>query len=954
MTTQRASGTCPIYTTTAAIRGFRERRRRGSWSSSLPAWGLATLLVFLQVLVPSWGYGVNNEAPLQYEIQEEVQWGTTIGNIFDEANLRRFYNRTIQRKLQFTFLTQSEHASLFSLDEHTSDLRTAARVDRDKICPQLEICDIKMDVAVRPVEYFLAVKVVVRILDLNDNAPKFPQENMASSLSEATSPGVLFPIPSATDKDSPRFGVKSYTFDSYTDKFGLKMKNNTDGTVDLHLILREDLDRESEQSYQMRVIASDGENTGSINIDITVVDINDNSPRFTNLSYEVEIREDTPVDTTVVRVHADDPDAGSNGEIVYGFTSRTLRAHGDTFGINPRSGQIYLKKSLDYERLSQYSLAVTAQDQGTDSLPTPTKVVVHVLDINDHVPQITINALTGSGHAEIPEHSEVPYFIAHISVYDPDGGNNGKFNCSLNDPLFRLVQLYDTEFKVMAVAELDREMQAMHDVRIICKDQGTPAQVAISHLPVHVTDVNDNTPKFVLDMYYATIKENNPPNAYILQVSARDKDEGLNGEITYELEVNARNAFKIDPYKGVLRTNMNFDRELIQDLEFQVFATDKGNPGRTGTTTILVTILDEDDERPQFTEEEFEFDIDENAPAPVNVGRVTATDADLPSQSEFSYNLDDTDPLSRLFSIEPESGLIRTKQELDREQQPMYIMNVFVKSKNPIHPSDSARVIIHVKDVNDNAPIIDFPTEDNRTVQVSNKVPMGYTVARILAHDFDSDRNARMTYFISEGNENGEFVIGPKTGEIFVNEKFYLYDYKPFKLVVMVKDHGIPQRISVATLFVVVNSSVPYIPMVHGSSPSTGGHGISDMHLIIIVCVVLGSAVVATLLVVAIVALKRRDQKNNNQKYAQKTEVKFTMPEEPKADHCSGGGGVVGALRAQTQLPNGGEGDSLVVRTSPPGSESNTLTMKPAGPQEDEDDPMANVHADQNKVRPLT
>ena len=794
-----------------------------------------------------------------------------------------------------------------------------------------------MDVAVRPVEYFLAVKVVVRILDINDDRPRFPQENMASSLSESTVVGPLFPIPLALDRDSPRFGVKSYRFESDTAKFGIKVNNNSDGTVDLHLLLHSALDRESKHSYQMKVIASDGTNTGSINIDITIVDINDNSPRFANLSYEVDILENTPLNTTIVQVHADDPDSGANGEILYGFTSRTMHADGDTFGINPRTGQIYLKRLVDYERATQYSLAVTAQDQGIDSLPTPTKVVVRVVDINDHEPQITINSLNPSGQAQIPEHSQVPHFIAHISVYDPDGGNNGKFNCTLDDPLFRLVQLYDTEFKVMAVAELDREIEDLHDVRIICRDQGVPAQVSISHLPVRVQDINDNTPRFAQNMFYATVRENNPENAYILQVSARDRDVGLNGKFEFELEVNARNAFQIDPYTGVLRTNMDFDRELIQDLEFQVFAVDRGTPRRTGTATILVTILDEDDEPPQFTESRFVFHVEEGRPGNTEVGNVVAADADLPPHNGFTYHIDRRHGSANLFSINPQSGMIYTRYPLDREKQELHMLTVVVKSKNSAQPNDTAHVVIYVDDINDNSPLIDFPTPDNKTVFVSNKVPTGYVVARVLSHDVDSERNARMTYSISEGNEKGEFVIGAKTGDIYVNTKFEKIEYARHKLVIMVKDHGSPPRISVESLYVVINASIPYVPMLHGASGS-GGRGLSDMHLIIIICG--GSAILAALLVVAIVLLKRRDKKNNNQKYSQKSEVKFTLPsQEPKAE----------CIKSQTQLPNGSEGDSLV-RSSPAGSEGDTMSK--AVDPEDDDVSMSNVHVDHGKVSP--
>ena len=409
------------------------------------------------------------DQPITYVIEEELQAGSLIGNIVEDSGLNTKYTPQVLRTLQYTYLTQSDNRELFDLDDRTGDLSVAEKLDREEICPKETLCKISLDVAVQPVQYFEAIKIFITVLDLNDNAPAFPQEAMASSLSESTVPGILFPIPTATDDDSPEFGVKRYEFVSDTDKFGLRLRNTSDGTVDLHLELKEPLDHEEDNAYEMRVISWDGGNpprSGTIAIDISVVDINDNSPQFLNASYEARVPEDTPPNTTIIKVTARDPDTGTNGEIEYSFVPRTLRAFGSVFGINERTGEIYIKRALDYEETTSYNLGVTAQDRGTDSLPTPTKVIVNVIDINDHAPQITINSLTGTQNAEVPENEPAPYFVAHISVYDPDGGNNGKFNCSLDNNYFQLVQLYDTEFKVMAIAVLDREAHALHDIRI--------------------------------------------------------------------------------------------------------------------------------------------------------------------------------------------------------------------------------------------------------------------------------------------------------------------------------------------------------------------------------------------------------------------------------------------------------------------------------------------------------
>lgn len=810
--------------------------------------------------------------PILYQVDEEVRQDYRIGNIISGANLDGKYNQTVLNQLRFTFLTQSQHRDLFYLGEHDGNLMTAGRLDRDAICPRQEVCDINLDIAVQPVQYFQAIKITVRVRDLNDNDPKFPEQTMKSAISEANVPGILFPIPSATDPDSPKFSIKRYEFYSDTNKFELRVRNSSDGTLDLHLALKEMLDREEEDHYEMTVIAYDGGSpprTGSVKIEITVLDMNDNSPRFLNTTYSVNVPENTEINSPIIKVTAVDPDAGENGEVSYSFAARTLREYGDTFGIEPITGDIYLTGKLDYETVQQYHLTVQAQDRGPDALPTSVKVTVNVVDVNDHAPQITINALNENENAQVPEDSEVPFFVAHISVFDPDQGVNGQFNCTLDDRNFQLYKLFETEFKVMAMVQLDREEQAVHNIRITCSDNGYPPLTALSYLTVVVVDKNDNGPRFTQNTYFATVTENNKVGSYVLQVSAVDQDEGSNADVEYSLEVNAQEAFTIDPQTGVIRANTRFDRENIQNLEFKVTAADHGTPPRTATTTILVTVLDMDDNSPRFTQSRFVMSVEENLQENSQVGQLTAQDGDLPPFNEFYFYIAEGQSAAKSFNVDRYTGMITTKEVLDREDKEAYSMNVVVKSKNPYQPNDTAQVIIYVDDVNDNSPIIDFPNVYNRTVLISNQVPIGYVVTRIVAHDIDSGKNAKLMYTITDGNEQNDFVIGTSTGDVFVNSKFENIGEKVYTLIIMVKDLGIPQKITVDRLKIVVNESIPFVPLMGAQ----GSKQISDIQLIVIICVILGTVVVATLLIAAIVVLKCKERKSSKPpQYFQRTD----------------------------------------------------------------------------------
>lgn len=813
--------------------------------------------------------------PVQYEITEERDPGTHIGNIKLDSGLSDRYTKDQLAAVSY-HLIPNAYSRYFSLDSHSGDLETADILDRDlrDVCRRQAQCLLQMQVAARGGAIFQLIRVHITIQDMNDNPPKFDQPHIVSSLPESTGPGVLFPIQPAQDPDSPTFGVKRYELVDNIGIFRLQVNNDTSGSVDLQLILEDELDRETEDHYKLKVVAYDGGRTaqaGSVTIDITVLDENDNIPTFDQSTYDVSIAENFGSSgssgssgSVIIQLQAADPDLGVNGIVTYSFDEKTSTIYGNTFGINSATGEIFLKRRLDYRQMSLYSLGVAAQNQGAGSFPSYAKVFIHVEDVNDHWPAIAVDANTQSGQVEVKEHAGSDTFVAHISVSDQDDDKNGEVSCSLQDlsDSFKVQNIVDTEFKILTKHDLDREVQDSYDITFHCHDNGSPKLSSSTVIEVHVMDINDHKPVFSQTHYGATLEENNRAREVIIQVSATDEDLGKNGEIRYYLTADSGNILNIDPKSGVITAKISFDREHLKKMEFQVIAKDQGEHPLNSSAVVELTISDLNDEPPVFTKSRYSFSIAEDTELKSKVGVVLAEDADLPGNNELSYYIDEEYSIVDMFSINPLTGSIFTEAMLDRETNDEYELIVVAKSDSVPHTSSSAVVVVHVVDVNDNSPIINFPKNgENNTFVISTQVPVGYSFLSIKAEDDDDGINSELTYSISEGNENSQFIIEPKRGHILVNADLSESHGASFPLIVTVTDSGSPRLKAVTTLTIVVDENVLY-PDPAFTSEEAGG--LSTTHMVVVICVVVGSFLVAMFLVVAILVVRRRGKLNNN------------------------------------------------------------------------------------------
>ena len=867
---------------------------------------MAKLIKYSYLVAVFWMLALNtyvhSESSLtaHYSVVEGIREHTIIGDVISDSGLGTSVDSNTIRLLRFAILKGERDQ--FTVDRQTGYIRANSTLDRDVVCPGKEKCQISLDVAVvQPVDHFQIIQITIDILDLNDNAPTFPEKVHQIRVSESTNPGVKFVIPAAQDPDSVSNGIQSYRLDTNTSAFSLNVNAERGGMVDLELILMESLDREQRPTYQMYVIATDGgqpPSSGSMQIVINVIDANDNPPTFIPDHYDVTVREDVGLDTVLLTVHAEDADVGVNSHVLYTFVDHPECLIGPErdpdgrcqFAINTNSGDIVLKEALDFEKEANYLLLVRAMDQGPDGVPTFAKVTLRVLDVNDMAPVISVSGLVrddpedddiGSGYAEVDENQPSGSFVAYVSVEDKDGGDSGVVKCMINhETTFTMTKVYDNQYKIVTNLRLDREMTSQYDVRIFCQDDGDPILSSEYLLLVIVKDVNDNSPVFTRTVYTTELIENNSLNATLLRVRARDADIGPNADVTYYVHSSYRSVFRIGEQSGLVRPNVVFDREQLQLVEARILAVDRGTPSRTGTATIRVAIGDANDCAPQFRNQLYTFGTYENQPHGTVIGTVQAVDKDTEPFAKFTFSLQNFDVSSYLpFVIDRYTGQITTTRVLDREQQATYYLLATATDTNDPELRSTTNVTVYVADKNDNPPVITFPGSAGDSV-VLHRIPDGSTiVTKVVASDLDLGENARIRYTIIHGNDWHLWRIDENTGAVLYVGGTAPLPTREHLLVVVAKDCGDPELSNTAKLTIIFNITNEeaalnnHLPGMADIAPqeatNPGGIGPELQFRIILILAVITTFIV--LVLVTIIIILRRRQLNEKRRTNNKT-----------------------------------------------------------------------------------
>uniref|UniRef100_A0A8C7ZZX1 Protocadherin-16 n=1 Tax=Oryzias sinensis TaxID=183150 RepID=A0A8C7ZZX1_9TELE len=730
---------------------------------------------------------------LELQLDEEQPAGTIVGDI--SAGLPPGITASLY------FISDHEGTGVGSdldIDESTGIIKTAKVLDR-------ELRDRYNFIAVTMTG--VTVEVTIKVNDINDHAPKFPRKRAKFLIPEQTAIGTRFPLEPAVDKDKGQLTTQGYLIkDGNTGQaFTLETRRGSNEVLYLDLVVNTILDREKRSTYTLTLEAFDGGSpirTDQMTLDITVQDINDNAPVFQQSRYHTIISENLQPGNSILQVSASDADEGPNGMVLYEINRRQSDPD-QYFVIDSHSGVITLNKPLDFEMRRVHELVIQAQDNATQPEVSNAFVTVHVRDYNDNQPTMTIIFLSEDGSPRISEGAQPGQYVARISVTDPDYGEYANVNVSLEggDGKFALTTKDSIIYLVCVDQILDREERDMYELRVMATDSGSPPLRAESSFIIEVTDVNDNPPLFDQPVYRQAIPEVVFPGSFVLQVTARDKDQGPNGDISYSILKDQsvyHSWFSIDSVTGIITTSSQLDYEKNPNPSITVVASDGGNPPLSSTAVVNILLQDINDNEPVFERKFYNVSIKENTAPGTCILEVTAVDADGGTFGSVTYSLASGSNIviSSQFTIGKETGQICTNAVLDRDQGPdSFDFTVMAVDGGGL--SSEAYVRVDLEDINDNRPAF-YPL--GYAVNLSTQSAPGTYVAKVMAYDPDLGENGRITYKTVPGGDSPYFTLNKDTGVISLSRSIYGKANSVIPIVVSAQDGG--------GLFALVNAKV--------------------------------------------------------------------------------------------------------------------------------------------------
>ncbi|XP_062381333.1 protocadherin gamma-A11-like [Sardina pilchardus] len=645
------------------------------------------VLLFICVFSSGLVYG-----QVSYSIPEEMPKGSFVGNIAQDLGLNLKRLKTGKARIY-----TGDDTEYIALNKDRGVLSIKERIDRETLCGQTTPCALHFQIMLEdPMEFYT---VTVEITDINDNPPAFRKNEIKFEIHELAQTGARFVLETANDQDVGVNGLQSYTLNP-TNNFILKLHNDADGNKNVEMVLQKSLDREKNDHITLMLTALDGgdpQMSGTMQIQITVIDANDNAPVCSQPVYKASVAEHAPKGTVLTTVSATDADQGSYGKISYSISTEDVES---LFTIESDEGVVQLIGGLDFEKQKHYQFNVQARDQGghTDVC----KVMVSVNDINDNKPSISIMSKSNA----ISEDSKKDTAVAILNVQDQDSGENGKVHCSINDNIpFSLKSTSNNFFSLVGDGDLDRERHPNYNITVTCTDEGAPSLSSNLTLQLQISDVNDNPPVFAKSLYEAFIPENNSPGVSILTIHAKDADWKQNARVSYMLQESTINGDSISAFvsvnadSGVVHAVRSFDYEQIKTFTFQVKAQDGGSPPQSSNVSVKVVIQDQNDNAPQvlYPVHTGSSVVAEIVPRSADVGylvtKVVAVDVDSGQNAWLSYKLQKNMERA-LFEVGAQNGEIRTIRQITDKDAVKQKLTVVVEDNG--QPPRSATVNVNV------------------------------------------------------------------------------------------------------------------------------------------------------------------------------------------------------------------------------------------------------------------
>ncbi|XP_060555146.1 cadherin EGF LAG seven-pass G-type receptor 2-like isoform X2 [Ruditapes philippinarum] len=606
-----------------------------------------------------------------------------------------------------------------------------------------------------------STNVWIRIDDLNDNAPYFQSSVYTGSAFEGESIGTKVLTVRALDDDDGVNGQVSYSLLNVPPAFPFMIDPDLG-----EIKVRSTLDREIQASYKFTVEVKDKgqpQLSATVSVEVTVNDINDNSPIFSQKIFYASIPEDAPKNMQVIRVTANDADTGQNARLTYEIISGD---NNQVFSIERETGMITLGKTLDYTLQNKYILTVRSSDSGPGNRFDTAEVHINVTDINKHTPVFKVT----NYQFNVDEGAVVGTSVGKVQAMDKDVGENGRITYEIIGVQEFSIDPVTGEISTREV--LNHELHTAYSFEVRASDHGDPVRQDTASVMVIVNDKNNNVPKFDKPVYDATVSEAAFDGHLVTTVHATDADSGINAQINYRFSDigTGYSDFEIDDASGDIRvaSDNRIDREKRNNYTLVVLAVDKGVIPLTGSVEVRIKVEDINDNAPKFAKDEIIALVPENQKIGSTVAVIEADDPDEGINADVEYTLEgglDADKF--LLANQPgDPAIIVNRVDLDYESDKK---EYYIRLKAASGPLIStALIIIKVQDVNDNAPVLkDFRIIFNNYVDHFPSEPIG----RVPAFDPDVTDQPKLKYEFLMGNEAGFLQLNKSTGEIILDSR---------------------------------------------------------------------------------------------------------------------------------------------------------------------------------------
>ena len=623
--------------------------------------------------------------------------------------------------------------------------------------------------------------ITIQLLD--DNQPQFFNSEYAAGIEENSTNGTFVAQLNAFDSDVGDTFI--YVLESNS-VFVISPETGVVTTIG-------SVDRESVEFYTLAVfLARPGSPLNIFNdqamLNITILDINDNAPIFSEDIYSTEVAEDVEINSVIFTAIATDADVGVNAEIQYFISTDT-----DVFMINSTIGDVILTQTLDREIDDTYSIVIVGEDQGQPSMSSQTILQIRVTDINDSPPVF----MQASYVFSILETAQFGNVVGQVIATDLDSDFNSILTYSFLEGNINETFNINVSTGVIETANLlNFAITARYDLMVLASDQGFPPLNATVSVVIQVISEDSTLPMFLQPSYQAMVFENVTIDTIVLQVQANDPLTNASDTLVYSFQDTTITTFVIDPMDGTITVNESLDRE-IQDLyQVEVIAMDIQDPARLGFVQINIDILDSNDFVPVFDQPVYNFRIEEGVASDTVVGMVLARDdRDIGSNSVIiDYFIKEQDIPFAINS----SGVVVTELIADRENVSYYEFNIIAIDGGFPMLSGNAIVRITITDINDNAPVFD---QSSVMEKVPENASVSYSVVTVSATDVDEGDNGMVEFRLLDGSP---FTINRMTGLITLQEMLDYESVSQYNITVVAEDLGNPQLNSIFLLIITV------------------------------------------------------------------------------------------------------------------------------------------------------